>query len=149
MAFAPHPAIRLSPIIRKSITLFRLLDAERQIGVQLTETLAMVPAASICGLYFAHPQARYFAVGRLARDQVESYAARKGFRWPKRRSGSAPIWATEPGDLRFQSPHTLSARTTPPLAGYGLSSEFCRANQRSIDKQALTGRMYLGLFSIG
>ena len=57
--------------------LVRLLDAER-IGVGLTDSFAMTPAASVSGLIFAHPQARYFNVGRVGRDQVEDYAARKG-----------------------------------------------------------------------
>ncbi|MFI5308743.1 MAG: methionine synthase, partial [Polyangiales bacterium] len=58
-------------------TLFALLDAP-QIGMELTESLAMLPAASVSGLYFAHPQARYFNVGPIKRDQVEAYAAAKG-----------------------------------------------------------------------
>ena len=57
--------------------LFDLLDA-RRIGIDLTENFAMLPAASVSGIYLAHPKARYFSVGRVARDQVESYAARKG-----------------------------------------------------------------------
>ena len=56
--------------------LFDLLDA-RSIGVDLTESGAMLPAASVSGLYFAHPEARYFTVGRIGRDQVTDYAARK------------------------------------------------------------------------
>jgi 5-methyltetrahydrofolate--homocysteine methyltransferase len=59
-------------------TLWRLLDVENATGIRLTETYAMLPAASVSGLYFSHPEARYFAVDFLARDQVESYAARKG-----------------------------------------------------------------------
>ncbi len=58
-------------------TLFELLDAERA-GVALTESFAMTPAASVSGLYFGHPQARYFSVGRVGRDQVADYAERKG-----------------------------------------------------------------------
>jgi 5-methyltetrahydrofolate--homocysteine methyltransferase len=58
--------------------LFQLLDAERQTGIHLTESYAMHPAASVNGLYFAHPQARYFAVDKLTKDQVEDYATRKG-----------------------------------------------------------------------
>jgi 5-methyltetrahydrofolate--homocysteine methyltransferase len=58
-------------------TLFELLDAP-EIGVELTESCAMTPAASVSGLYFSHPDARYFTVGRLARDQVEDYAKRMG-----------------------------------------------------------------------
>jgi 5-methyltetrahydrofolate--homocysteine methyltransferase len=57
--------------------LFDLLGAER-IGLELTESFAMTPAAAVSGIYLAHPQARYFSVGRLGRDQVEDYAARKG-----------------------------------------------------------------------
>jgi 5-methyltetrahydrofolate--homocysteine methyltransferase len=57
--------------------LFDLLDAGRA-GLELTESYAMVPAAAVSGIYLAHPQARYFSVGRLGRDQVEDYAARKG-----------------------------------------------------------------------
>ncbi|MEI6415717.1 MAG: vitamin B12 dependent-methionine synthase activation domain-containing protein, partial [Pseudomonadota bacterium] len=59
-------------------TLWRLLDVERHTGMQLTESRAMWPAASVSGLYFAHPKARYFTVGKLGRDQVTDYAARKG-----------------------------------------------------------------------
>jgi 5-methyltetrahydrofolate--homocysteine methyltransferase len=59
-------------------TLWRLLRADESAGIRLTESYAMVPAASVSGWYFAHPEARYFAVDLLTRDQVESYAARKG-----------------------------------------------------------------------
>jgi 5-methyltetrahydrofolate--homocysteine methyltransferase len=54
-----------------------VLDAERQ-GLALTESAAMTPAASVSGLYFSHPEARYFNVGRIGRDQAVSYAGRKG-----------------------------------------------------------------------
>ena len=60
--------------------LFDLLDAENQTGVHLTETFAMAPGASVSGLYFAHPESRYFTVDRVTRDQIEDYARRKG--WP-------------------------------------------------------------------
>ncbi len=59
-------------------TLFKLLDAEAQTGISLTESFAMFPAASVSGLYFAHPECRYFSVDRISKDQVEDYAARKG-----------------------------------------------------------------------
>jgi 5-methyltetrahydrofolate--homocysteine methyltransferase len=58
-------------------TLFDLLDAEKSASIRLTENFAMWPAASVSGLYFAHPESRYFSVDRITRDQVESYAARK------------------------------------------------------------------------
>jgi 5-methyltetrahydrofolate--homocysteine methyltransferase len=59
-------------------TLWSLLDAEAHAGIKLTESYAMWPAASVSGLYFAHPEARYFAVDLVTRDQVEDYARRKG-----------------------------------------------------------------------
>ena len=57
--------------------LFELLDAPA-VGIDLTESYAMTPGASVSGLYFAHPEARYFTVGRLGKDQVEDYAGRMG-----------------------------------------------------------------------
>jgi 5-methyltetrahydrofolate--homocysteine methyltransferase len=57
--------------------LFALLDAPA-VGIHLTETCAMMPAASVSGLYFSHPQAKYFNLGRIGRDQLEDYARRKG-----------------------------------------------------------------------
>jgi len=61
------------------ITLIELLQAERFTGIHLTESLAMTPASSVSGLYINHPAAHYFAVGKIERDQVEDYAARRGF----------------------------------------------------------------------
>jgi 5-methyltetrahydrofolate--homocysteine methyltransferase len=58
-------------------TLWRLLGVEEAAGIRLTESYAMTPAAAVSGLYFAHPQATYFAVDLITRDQVERYAARK------------------------------------------------------------------------
>jgi 5-methyltetrahydrofolate--homocysteine methyltransferase len=67
-----------SPDHSEKDLLWALLDAEAKTGIWLTESKAMVPTASVSGLYFAHPESRYFAVGRLNRDQVEDYAGRKG-----------------------------------------------------------------------
>ena len=74
----PAPGYPASPDHSEKQTLFALLDAENSIGVSLTENYAMLPAASVSGFYFNHPQATYFSVGKLGRDQVEDYAARKG-----------------------------------------------------------------------
>jgi 5-methyltetrahydrofolate--homocysteine methyltransferase len=74
----PAPGYPACPDHTEKGTLFRLLEAEARIGVSLTESFAMWPAASVSGLYFAHPQARYFTVGRLAQDQVRDYQRRKG-----------------------------------------------------------------------
>ncbi|MBL8663359.1 MAG: hypothetical protein JNM29_11055, partial [Candidatus Odyssella sp.] len=78
-------------------TLFRLLDAERAAGVSLTESCAMLPASSVSGWYFAHPDAAYFGVARIERDQAEDYARRKGVpleeveRWLAPNLGYAPL----------------------------------------------------------
>jgi 5-methyltetrahydrofolate--homocysteine methyltransferase len=74
----PAPGYPACPDHSEKRTLFALLDAERNAGISLTETCAMLPAASVSGFYFAHPQARYFAVDRITRDQVVDYARRKG-----------------------------------------------------------------------
>ena len=74
----PAPGYPAQPDHTEKTTLFGLLDAERATGIQLTENFAMLPAASICGLYFSHPKSRYFAVGKIGRDQVLDYQRRKG-----------------------------------------------------------------------
>jgi 5-methyltetrahydrofolate--homocysteine methyltransferase len=61
-------------------TLWQLLDVESNTGMQITESFAMWPGSSVSGLYFAHPESRYFSLGKIGRDQVEDYAARKGMR---------------------------------------------------------------------
>ncbi len=74
----PAPGYPAQPDHSEKRTLFELIDAEANTGVQLTEHLAMTPPASVCGLYFAHSEAAYFNVGVLGKDQIEDYAARKG-----------------------------------------------------------------------
>ena len=74
----PAPGYPACPDHTEKATLFKLLDPEGTSGVTLTEHFAMFPAASVSGWYFSHPQSQYFAVGKITRDQVESYSARKG-----------------------------------------------------------------------
>ncbi|MHB8901941.1 MAG: vitamin B12 dependent-methionine synthase activation domain-containing protein, partial [Thermoguttaceae bacterium] len=76
----PAPGYPAQPDHTEKRILFDLLDATGSTGIELTETMAMTPAASVCGLYFAHPEARYFSVDRVTRDQVEDYARRKGMK---------------------------------------------------------------------
>ena len=73
----PAPGYPACPDHQDKETIFGLLNAE-EIGMSLTESLAMYPAASVSGYYFAHPESKYFAVGKLAKDQVEAYAAMRG-----------------------------------------------------------------------
>jgi len=74
----PAPGYPSQPDHTEKGLLFDLLSAAANTGISLTDSFAMSPAASVSGLYFAHPDAKYFAVDRITRDQVESYAARKG-----------------------------------------------------------------------
>jgi 5-methyltetrahydrofolate--homocysteine methyltransferase len=73
----PAPGYPACPDHTEKWTIWTLLDVEKNTGMWLTESLAMVPAASVSGLYFAHPEARYFAVDMITKDQVENYAKRK------------------------------------------------------------------------
>ena len=73
----PAPGYPSCPDHTEKGTLWKLLGVEEATGIRLTESYAMWPAASVSGLYFSHPEARYFAVDFITRDQVESYAARK------------------------------------------------------------------------
>ncbi|MGH3081213.1 MAG: methionine synthase [Gaiellaceae bacterium] len=79
-------------------TLFRLLSAE-ELGIELTETFATSPAASVSGIYLAHPNARYFSVGRIGRDQAEDYAARKGMALAEVERWLRPNLAYEPDEV--------------------------------------------------
>ena len=74
----PAPGYPACPDHTEKRLLFDLLGAEAATGITLTESFAMHPASSVSGLYFNHPEAKYFAVGKLGSDQVEDYARRKG-----------------------------------------------------------------------
>jgi 5-methyltetrahydrofolate--homocysteine methyltransferase len=95
----PAPGYPACPDHTEKRTLFDLLGAEEAAGIRLTENFAMRPAASVSGFYFAHPDAHYFAVGRIGRDQVEDYARRKGLsvgeteRWLAPNLGYEPVRA--------------------------------------------------------
>jgi 5-methyltetrahydrofolate--homocysteine methyltransferase len=73
----PAPGYPACPDHTEKRTLFALLDAERLAGVKLTESFAMHPASAVAGWYFSHPESQYFGVGKIEKDQVEAYAARK------------------------------------------------------------------------
>ncbi|WP_131835895.1 methionine synthase [Ancylobacter aquaticus] len=87
----PAPGYPAQPDHTEKAILFNLLDATAQIGVELTESFAMWPGAAVSGLYFAHPEASYFGVGRIEGDQVEDYAARKGMSVAEAERWLAPV----------------------------------------------------------
>jgi 5-methyltetrahydrofolate--homocysteine methyltransferase len=78
-------------------TLWKLLDAERNTGIKLTESCAMWPGASVSGLYFAHPESKYFAVGKIGHDQVLDYHRRKQIDLPAVERWLGPYLNYEPG----------------------------------------------------
>ncbi|MEE8584156.1 MAG: methionine synthase [Acidobacteriota bacterium] len=95
----PAPGYPAQPDHTEKQTIFRLLDVESRIGIRLTESCAMFPAASVCGLYLAHPQAKYFSLGQIARDQVSDYARRKGMELSEAERWLAPVLNYDPADF--------------------------------------------------
>lgn len=93
----PAPGYPSQPDHTEKATLFRLLDAEAQAGIGLTNSFAMTPASSVSGLYLSHPDSHYFAVGRILRDQAEDYAERKGWTLEASERALAPILDYVPG----------------------------------------------------
>jgi 5-methyltetrahydrofolate--homocysteine methyltransferase len=92
----PAPGYPAQPDHTEKRTLFGLLKAEHATGVKLTESYAMWPAAAVSGLYFAHPESRYFGVGKIGRDQVADYAKRKGWSVEEAERWLAPILNYDP-----------------------------------------------------
>jgi 5-methyltetrahydrofolate--homocysteine methyltransferase len=92
----PAPGYPACPDHTEKSILFNLLEAEKATGIMLTENFAMFPAASVCGLYFAHKESRYFAVSAVGRDQVESYAARKGMTVSEVERWLSPVLGYDP-----------------------------------------------------
>ena len=92
----PAPGYPAQPDHTEKATMFKLLDATEATGIKLTESFAMIPPASVSGLYLAHPESHYFGVGKIGRDQVEDYAKRKGWPVAEAERWLAPILNYEP-----------------------------------------------------
>jgi 5-methyltetrahydrofolate--homocysteine methyltransferase len=95
----PAPGYPAQPDHTEKGAVFALLGGESAIGVKLTESFAMWPGASVCGLYFSHPESYYFGVGKIERDQVEDYARRKGQTLAEIERWLAPILNYDPAAL--------------------------------------------------
>ncbi len=95
----PAPGYPACPDHTEKELLWELLDVERRAGITLTESYAMVPTAAVSGWYFAHPQARYFGVGKIERDQVEDYARRKNMPVAAAERWLAPVLAYDPEEV--------------------------------------------------
>ncbi|ANF53893.1 methionine synthase [Brevundimonas naejangsanensis] len=95
----PAPGYPAQPDHTEKAALFRLLDAGANAGMSLTESYAMTPPASVSGLYFGHPGSHYFGVGKIDRDQVEDYAARKGWDVQTAERWLAPILNYDPAAI--------------------------------------------------
>ncbi|MEI9888438.1 MAG: vitamin B12 dependent-methionine synthase activation domain-containing protein [Rhizomicrobium sp.] len=112
----PAPGYPAQPEHSEKATLFALLDAEHRIGVKLTESYAMWPGSSVSGFYYSHPEARYFGVGKIERDQVEDYARRKGW---------------DPGDR----PNAGSARSSTTTRAKRRRHNFPSSRKGRVEKQ--------------
>ncbi|WP_296742617.1 methionine synthase [Mesorhizobium sp.] len=95
----PAPGYPAQPDHTEKVTLFKLLDAERNAGVSLTESMAMWPGSSVSGIYLSHPASYYFGVAKVERDQVEDYARRKGMEVAEAERWLGPILNYEPMSL--------------------------------------------------
>jgi len=93
----PAPGYPASPDHTEKRQLFELLQAEKNACIRLTESFAMYPAASVCGIYFSHPQSKYFAVGKIGRDQTLDYARRKAMELGEAERWLAPYLNYDPG----------------------------------------------------
>ena len=102
----PAPGYPAQPDHTEKRTLFELLNTA-EIGMELTESCAMLPASSVSGLYLAHPDSKYLALGRIGRDQVADYAARKGWTLAEAETWLAPNLAYDP------PPNPVSAAAAP------------------------------------
>ena len=111
----PAPGYPACPDHSQKALLFGLLDVERRVGISLTENYAMHPAASVSGWYFARPEARYFGLGRIGRDQVEDYAARSGVSVAEAERRLSPNLAYE----RAPAPGDRERPDVPPAAAAG------------------------------
>jgi 5-methyltetrahydrofolate--homocysteine methyltransferase len=93
----PAPGYPACPDHTEKGTIWRVLDVEKTTGIQITESYAMWPGSSVSGLYFAHPQARYFSLGKIGKDQVEDYARRKGWDLAETERWLGPNLNDDPG----------------------------------------------------
>ena len=94
----PAPGYPACPDHTEKAALWSLLDVEARTGIELTESMAMWPGASVSGWYFSHPQSQYFVVGRLGRDQVADYAERKGWTLTEAEKWLSPNLGYDPDD---------------------------------------------------
>ncbi len=94
----PAPGYPACPDHTEKLKLWELLEVEQETGIELTESMAMWPGAAVSGWYFSHPQSQYFVVGRVGKDQVEEYAARKGMSLREAERWLAPNLGYEPED---------------------------------------------------
>ena len=94
----PAPGYPACPEHTEKGTLWALLDVERRAGIKLTDSYAMWPGAAVSGWYFSHPESRYFTLGRIAKDQVQDYAERKGWTLELAERWLAPNLGYEPED---------------------------------------------------
>ncbi len=116
----PAPGYPACPDHTEKAKLWELLDAEKKAGIKLTESFAMYPTAAVSGWYFSHPEARYFNIGKIDRDQVEDYARRKGMSLEDMERWLSPNLGYEPGVGRRglmseRQPVASSAITTRPV----------------------------------
>jgi 5-methyltetrahydrofolate--homocysteine methyltransferase len=104
----PAPGYPACPDHTEKATLFAMLEAEQAVGVSLTDSYAMMPAASVSGFYFSHPQADYFGLGKIQQDQVAAIAKRKGISLSEMERWLGPVLSYDPAPQPEDSPTLVS-----------------------------------------
>jgi 5-methyltetrahydrofolate--homocysteine methyltransferase len=138
----PAPGYPAQPDHTEKATLFSLLDAENTAGVKLTENFAMWPGSSVSGLYFSHPESFYFGVGKIERDQVEDYAARKGWSVAEAERWLAPVLNYIPAQDR-QAQDRRVQEAMSPLPATAVPANDVAANELAAHPPGCTCAVHL------
>jgi 5-methyltetrahydrofolate--homocysteine methyltransferase len=110
----PAPGYPACPEHTEKASLWQLLDPPRNAGIRLTESFAMFPTAAVSGFYFSHPQAHYFGVGQIDRDQVASYAQRKGWSLHEAERWLGPNLGYDPAAADMAAAAAAASASAPP-----------------------------------
>ena len=145
----PAPGYPAQPDHTEKATLFALLDAENTAGVKLTESFAMWPGSSVSGLYFSHPESFYFGVGKIERDQVEDYAARKGWSVAEAERWLAPVLNYIPAQDQSAQDRRVQGSDADRGRQFGRARQRCRARRSGLASARLQLRRASGLAQEG
>eukprot|EP00795_Rhopilema_esculentum_P002582 gene2582-775_t len=143
LGIRPAPGYPSQPDHLEKSTMWSLMEIEHNTGIELTESLAMKPAASVSGLYFAHPKSHYFSTGKICKDQVVDYAKRKNLPLAEIEKWLAPVLAYEHDQVKCNGSCDLEnqCKFAPPIMVYP-----CIVKGSRVTHRACSWRLFLHLF---